>query len=132
MNKTLLMALAVAAWWPLSSMADSLAWRCVYTEATYSAAFMARPETRSCPQSRCFYDILFDTDAGRGVINGTAGYTAERSANTLVLRRSAPNVVMGGTDTAEFVIDTGTLNFTGRKSTAPSVTVATRGQCSAI
>ncbi|MCW9053659.1 MAG: hypothetical protein OQJ91_15310 [Motiliproteus sp.] len=112
--------------------AETQMWRCVYQEATYDAAFMRTPETRQCPQDMCSYDIRFDSEGGLATINGTVGYSVDRSPTQLVFRRTSENPVMGGTDTAVFTVNTEKMNFVGKKTTMPSVSVTTRGVCSAF
>ncbi len=131
MKKFCLISLIAGLSLPLAVQAESMSWRCIYTESTYSAAFMKTPQNRTCPPSRCYYDIEVDADSGVATVNGTRGYSVQRLQAMLLLSRTATNVVMGGTDTAEFRIDTESLNFEGRKTTTPSVTVTTAGQCSA-
>ncbi len=114
------------------AVAESMVWKCTYTDATYDAAFMSKPETRVCPQTKCSYDIRLDAAAGTGTVNGTMGYAVEKSPTRVVLRRNSENVVMGGLDTAVFTIDLEKMSFKSKKTTTPSVTVSTQGMCAAL
>lgn len=114
------------------AVAESMGWKCTYTEASFNAAFMSQLEARVCPQAKCAYDIQVDTAAGTGSVNGTMGYTVESSPTRVVLRRNSENAVMGGLDTAVFSVDLETMSFKSKKTTTPSVTVSTKGVCSAF
>jgi len=129
MKKLLGVLFVVSCWGSSQVMAESISWRCSYQEVTYSAAFMPQPETRSCPKARCNYDVSYDDSKAVATINGTSGYEVTQAGDMLSFMRSEHNIVMGGTDTAEFSINTQTLTFEGQKTTSPGVSISTQGQC---
>lgn len=132
MTKQIACSLLLSLGLPVLAHAESIELHCVYTEATFNAAYMSQPETRDCPQNRCFYDLRFDTDGTVGSVNEVAGYLLKVDGNHFQLERRVRNRVVGGEDLASFSINGQDLSYTSVKSTSPGVSLTTAGQCQII
>lgn len=109
--------------------AEPMALRCSYTQASYGAAYMAQPESRACPQDRCYYDLRFDTDNGSASVNAATDYSLTVSDSHFQLDRQKRNIVVEGIDKDQFLVNRQDLSYSSRKSTPPGVTLETAGQC---
>ncbi|WP_143820938.1 hypothetical protein [Motiliproteus sp. MSK22-1] len=130
MNKNSLvvtfLALCLSPW----VAAETVKLRCVYTESSYDASFMSQSESRSCPESLCYYDIRFDMEGGTGFINGSGGHAVNITNDSYVLTRSVKNGIVKGIDTSFITIERESLKFKIKKTTPPSVSVTATGSCS--
>ncbi|MEH6651410.1 MAG: hypothetical protein V7707_15395 [Motiliproteus sp.] len=109
--------------------AEPMALRCSYTQASFNASYMTQPESRVCPQDRCYYDLRFDTDSGSAAVNAATDYSLTVSDSHFQLDRQKRNIVVGGIDEDQFMINRQDLSYSSRKSTPPGVTLETVGQC---
>ncbi|MEH6824180.1 MAG: hypothetical protein V7629_09760 [Motiliproteus sp.] len=133
MTKLTTCCLLLAASVPVLAIAEPIALRCVYTEVSFSAAYMSQPETRACPQSRCYYELRFDSaGAAEGRVNDVGGYTVTVEDSRYRLVRQAKNIVVGGMDRASFSINRDDLSYSSSKSTPPAVVLETSGQCQPV
>ncbi|MEH6470955.1 MAG: hypothetical protein V7752_06855 [Halopseudomonas sp.] len=132
MSKLTACSLFLAASLPSLAMAEPIALRCVYTQASFNAAYMSQAETRACPQSRCFYDLRFDTESGTGSVNAVEGYALTIDDSRYQLDRQAKNVIVGGVDSASFTVNRQDLRYSSIKSTPPGVSLETVGQCQPV
>ena len=114
---------------PALTLAEPMALRCSYTEASFNASYMDKAETRACPKDRCYYDLRFDTDTGSASVNGVEGYTLKVTEAHYQLGRQKRNIIVGGTDRDNFVVNQADLSYSSIKSTQPGVTLKTNGQC---
>ncbi len=132
MTKSTLCGLLLAMGLPGLALAEPMALRCLYTEVSFSAAYMSQPQTRGCPQGRCFYELRFDTAGTSGSVNAVEGYELRVDASHFQLQRQARNRIVAGTDSANFSINRQDLSYRSHKSTPPGVTLETAGQCQPI
>ena len=117
---------------PTWAVAEPLALRCVYTQASFNAPYMSQPETRICPQGRCFYDLRFDTQGTGGSVNAVEGYLLRVDDTGYQLQRQARNRIVEGMDSASFRVNKEDLSYRSIKSTPPGVRLKTTGQCQTI
>ncbi|GEM_PF-7040736 len=127
MRNSTLLALAFGLTLPLTAMADMLSYTCSYTEASYTAPFQSSTSIRKCPEGKCTYAIRID--GSYGSVNGVSGFSVSNSEQGITLQRTAKDPVMGGMDTTVITITKSDMSFESRKTTTPSVTLTTRGQC---
>ncbi len=125
-----LMLFAVSVW-AASAQAQSYQWSCSYTQVLYNAPFMAEEQSRECPEGRCNYAISYDQQSAQGQVNGVTGYQLETKGERITLFRSQANTIVGGRDSARFIIDTQSGDFVSIKTTSPEVTLTARGRCQA-
>ena len=109
MTKTMARGLLLLISLPGLTLAEPMALRCVYTEVEFSAPYMNQPETRACPENRCFYELRFDTSGNQGSVNGVEGYELTVGEGFFQLQRQVKNVIVSGTDSGSFVLIAQTL-----------------------
>lgn len=127
MRNSTLLALAFGLTLPLTAAAEMLNYTCSYTEASYTAPFQSAASIRKCPEGKCTYAISID--GGVGSVNGVSGFSVDSNEQSITLQRTAKDPVMGGLDTTVITISKSDMSFESRKTTTPSVTLTTRGQC---
>ncbi|WP_421869793.1 hypothetical protein [Motiliproteus sp.] len=132
MTKTFVWSLLVSGLLPSLAQAEPMNLRCSYTEASYSAAYMKQPESRKCPQTRCYYDLRFDTEQTQATVNQAEGYQFSQSDEQYKLYREMENPIVEGIDKSAFLINKSDLSYRSRKSTPPDVVIETSGQCEAF
>lgn len=129
MTRTFVLSLLVSGLLPSLAQAETMNLRCSYTEVSYSAAYMKQPESRKCPQTRCYYDLRFDTDQTQASVNQATGYELSQSDEQYRLFREMDNPIVEGVDKSAFIINKQDLTYRSRKSTPPDVVIETSGQC---
>ncbi|MFW1678530.1 hypothetical protein ACFVYJ_12225 [Pontibacter sp. JAM-7] len=127
MRNSTLLALSLGLTLPLSVTAEMLNYSCSYTEASYTAPFHTAPSIRQCPEGKCTYQVMIDGMSGS--VNGVSGFSVSTTDQDLTLKRTAKDPVMGGMDTTVLTINKSDMTFESRKTTTPSVTLTTQGQC---
>lgn len=113
--------------WSISAQAETMEYQCGYTKSSYTAPFSGNKAGRQCPEGRCGYAVIINGQSAR--INNVAGYTVEQTEKVITLKRTVKDPVMGGMDSTVFTIDKENKQFKSVKTTTPSVTLVTQGQC---
>lgn len=129
MSKLTAPTLILASLLPALVQAEPINLRCSYTSVVYNASYMKEPETRQCPQGRCYYDVQFDSETGSASVNGKLGYSLSVTDNQYVLDFQEPNPIVDGYNRARFVVNMDDMSYTSSKATPPDVTLGTSGQC---
>ena len=132
MTKTMACGLLLLISLPGLTLAEPMALRCVYTEVQFSAPYMSQPETRACPENRCFYELRFDTAGNLGSVNAVEGYELTVDEGFFQLQRQVKNVIVSGTDSGSFRVNSADLSYRSHKTTPPGVMLETTGQCQSI